>query len=211
MKMMTALVDVALNVSINRDNTQRQYENERARSGNNARRSGAGNDRLDVLIQRRQELEENMKEVKDMLLTLFKGVFIHRYRDSQPEIRAICIAEIGVWMRRYPAMFLDDSYLKYIGWTLYDKVGEVRLQCLRALQPLYDDATFVTNLSLFTSRFKQRLVDMTLDKELDVAVQAVKVVSCILKYVLYILDLSMKCSRFKSYCELTILWLPSHI
>uniref|UniRef100_A0A5K3ESR2 SCD domain-containing protein n=2 Tax=Mesocestoides corti TaxID=53468 RepID=A0A5K3ESR2_MESCO len=184
MKMMTALVDVALNVSINRDNTQRQYESERARGGggNGARRSGTGNDRLDVLMSRRQELEENMKEVKDMLILLFKGVFIHRYRDSQPEIRAICIAEIGVWMRRYPAMFLDDSYLKYIGWTLYDRVGEVRLQCLRALQPLYDDATFVSNLSLFTSRFKQRLVDMTLDKELEVAVQAVKVVSCILKH-----------------------------
>ncbi|VDM34690.1 unnamed protein product [Hydatigera taeniaeformis] len=186
MKMMTALVDVALNVSINRDNTQRQYEGERARGGgsgaSSSRRSGAGNDRLDVLMSRRQELEENMKEVKDMLILLFKGIFIHRYRDSQPEIRAICIAEIGVWMRRYPAMFLDDSYLKYIGWTLYDRVGEVRLQCLRALQPLYDDSTFVSNLSLFTSRFKQRLVDMTLDKELDVAVQAVKVVSCILKH-----------------------------
>ncbi|CDS37551.1 cohesin subunit SA 1 [Echinococcus multilocularis] len=186
MKMMTALVDVALNVSINRDNTQRQYEGERARGGgsgaSSSRRSGAGNDRLDVLMSRRQELEENMKEVKDMLILLFKGIFIHRYRDSQPEIRAICIAEIGVWMRRYPAMFLDDSYLKYIGWTLYDRVGEVRLQCLRALQPLYDDPTFVSNLSLFTSRFKKRLVDMTLDKELDVAVQAVKVVSCILKH-----------------------------
>lgn len=181
---MTALVDVALNVSINRDNTQRQYETERSRSGSAAttsRRSGTVNDRLDVLMTRRQELEENMKEVKEMLVMLFKGVFIHRYRDSQPEIRAICIAEIGVWMRCYPAMFLDDGYLKYIGWTLYDRVGEVRLQCLRALQPLYDDPNYVSNLCLFTSRFKQRLVDMTLDKELDVAVQAVKVVSCILK------------------------------
>ncbi|BHF70258.1 Cohesin subunit SA-2 [Sparganum proliferum] len=177
MKMMTALVDVALNVSINRDNTQRQYEGERARG--QARRTS---ERLEVLMQRRQELEENMKEVKDMLILLFKGVFVHRYRDSQPEIRAICIQEIGVWMRRYPAMFLDDSYLKYVGWTLYDRVGEVRLQCLRALQPLYEDQTLVTNMQLFTSRFKSRLVDMTLDKELEVAVQAVKLVSCILKY-----------------------------
>lgn len=176
MKMMTALVDVALNVSINRDSTQRQYESERAKG--QVRRAS---DRLEVLMQRRQDLEENMKEVKDMLILLFKGVFIHRYRDSQPEIRAICIQEIGVWMRRYPAMFLDDSYLKYVGWTLYDRMGDVRLQCLRALQPLYDDQTLVSNLSLFTSRFKLRLVDMTLDKELEVAVQAVKLVSCILK------------------------------
>ena len=32
------------------------------------------------------------------------------------------MAEIGVWMKRYPGMFLDDSYLKYVGWTLYDRV-----------------------------------------------------------------------------------------
>lgn len=43
-------------------------------------------------------------------------------RDTQPEIRGICMAEIGVWMKRYPGMFLDDSYLKYVGWTLYDRV-----------------------------------------------------------------------------------------
>ena len=44
------------------------------------------------------------------------------HRDTQPEIRSICVEEIGVWMKRYPAMFLDDSYLKYVGWTMYDRV-----------------------------------------------------------------------------------------
>ena len=44
-------------------------------------------------------------------------------RDTQPEIRSICVEEIGVWMKRYPAMFLDDSYLKYVGWTMYDRVS----------------------------------------------------------------------------------------
>ena len=43
-------------------------------------------------------------------------------RDTQADIRAICMAEIGIWMKRYPNMFLEDSYLKYVGWTLYDKV-----------------------------------------------------------------------------------------
>ena len=45
------------------------------------------------------------------------------FRDTQSEIRSICMAEIGVWMKKYPNMFLDDSYLKYVGWTLYDKVS----------------------------------------------------------------------------------------
>ena len=35
------------------------------------------------------------------------------------------MAEIGNWMKRYPGMFLDDSYLKYVGWTLYDRVRQI--------------------------------------------------------------------------------------
>ena len=58
-----------------------------------------------------------------MLTYIFKGVFVHRYRNTQPDIRSICVEEIGVWMKRYPAMFLDDSYLKYVGWTMYDRVS----------------------------------------------------------------------------------------
>jgi hypothetical protein len=51
MKLMTALVDVALNLSINLDNTQRQYESERMKA--NAKRA---NERLDLLLTKRQEV-----------------------------------------------------------------------------------------------------------------------------------------------------------
>ena len=52
------------------------------------------------------------------------------FRDTQPDIRAICMWEIGVWMKRYPGMFLDDAYLKYVGWTLYDKVSKLPVICV---------------------------------------------------------------------------------
>ena len=78
--------------------------------------------RLEVLMTKRQELEENMDEIKNMLTYMFKSVFVHRYRDSLPEIRSICMNEIGWWMKKFHQNFLDDSYLKYIGWTLHDKV-----------------------------------------------------------------------------------------
>ena len=57
-----------------------------------------------------------------MLTYMFKAVFVHRYRDILPEIRSICMGEIGQWMKKYPNQFLDDTYLKYIGWTIHDKV-----------------------------------------------------------------------------------------
>uniref|UniRef100_A0A8D8W339 Cohesin subunit SA-2 n=1 Tax=Cacopsylla melanoneura TaxID=428564 RepID=A0A8D8W339_9HEMI len=177
MKLMTALVDVALVVSVNLDNTQRQYESERQKT-----RDKRASDRLESLMTKRQELEENMDEIKNMLTYMFKSVFVHRYRDTLPEIRAICMAEIGVWMKKFHSNFLDDSYLKYIGWTLHDKVGEVRLKCLQALQPLYASEELKGKLELFTSKFKDRIVAMTLDKEYDVAVHAVRLVISILKH-----------------------------
>ena len=75
MKLMTALVDVALTVSVNHDNTQRQYESERQKT-----REKRANDRLENLMTKRQELEENMDEIKNMLTYMFKSVFVHRYR-----------------------------------------------------------------------------------------------------------------------------------
>ncbi|XP_076331165.1 cohesin subunit SA-1-like isoform X2 [Tachypleus tridentatus] len=177
MKLMTALVDVALNLSINLDNTQRQYEAERQKN-----RDKRATERLEMLMTKRQELEENMEEIKNMLTYMFKSIFVHRYRDTLPEIRSICMYEIGQWMKKFHSHFLDDSYLKYIGWTLHDKVGDVRLKCLQALLPLYGAEELTTKLELFTNKFKDRIVAMTLDKEYDVAVHAVKLVISIHKY-----------------------------
>ncbi|XP_014368635.1 cohesin subunit SA-2 isoform X2 [Papilio machaon] len=176
MKLMTALVDVALLTSVNCDNCLRQYEAERLKA-----RDKRASERLEVLVAKRQELEENMEEIKNMLSYMFKSVFVHRYRDTLPDIRAITMAEIGIWMEKFPAHFLDDLYLKYIGWTLHDKVGEVRLRCLQALQPLYECEELKGKLELFTSKFKDRIVSMSLDKETEVAVHAVKLVIAILK------------------------------
>lgn len=75
MKLMTALVDVALLVGINFDNAARQYEAERLKA-----RDKRASDRLESLMAKRTELEENMDEIKNMLTYMFKSVFVHRYR-----------------------------------------------------------------------------------------------------------------------------------
>ncbi|EAT39701.2 AAEL008506-PA, partial [Aedes aegypti] len=62
MKLMTALVDVALLVSVNFDNAARQYDAERLKP-----RDKRAPDRLESLMAKRTELEENMDEIKNML------------------------------------------------------------------------------------------------------------------------------------------------
>ncbi|XP_078693263.1 cohesin subunit SA-1-like isoform X15 [Branchiostoma floridae x Branchiostoma belcheri] len=175
MKLMTALVNVALTLSVNLDNTQRQYESERQKA-----QGKRASERLEILMQKRADLQENQEEVEHMMNSIFKGVFVHRYRDSLPEIRAICMEEIGTWMRQYSDTFLADSYLKYVGWTLHDKVREVRKMCISTLQALYCNKENAQKLELFTNRFKDRIVSMTLDKDMDVSVQAIKLVTMIM-------------------------------
>lgn len=58
-----------------------------------------------------------------MMNGVFRGVFVHRYRDLLPDIRAVCIEELGIWLKMDPEYFLNDKCLKYLGWTLHDKVN----------------------------------------------------------------------------------------
>ncbi|XP_060710505.1 cohesin subunit SA-1-like [Hemiscyllium ocellatum] len=176
MKLMTALVDVALNLNGHQENIQRQYDTERNKAAGKR-----ANDRLEMLLQKRKELQQNQEEIENMMNAIFKGVFVHRYRDLIAEIRAICMEEIGVWMKRYSDSFLNDSYLKYVGWMLHDKQREVRLRCLKSLQNLYESKEITQKLDLFTNRFKDRMVSMVLDVDYDVAVEAVRLLTLILQ------------------------------
>ncbi|NXX75053.1 STAG2 protein, partial [Urocolius indicus] len=169
MKLLTAVISIHLNLDVNKHNAQRLCEVEKKRiSGKRT------NYRLDQLERKRKEYEHKLLEIQHMTNALFKGTFLNRYRDVIPEIRATCIEEIGNWIKTYPDGFLNDSYLKYIGWMLYDKQAEVRLKCLLGLQGIYSRKELVSRMDLFTSRFKDRIVSMPLDKDHEVAVQAMK-------------------------------------
>ena len=40
-----------------------------------------------------------------------------------PTVRSDCMESLGALLEFYPQMFLKDQTVKYLGWTLYDKVG----------------------------------------------------------------------------------------
>ncbi|XP_068033873.1 cohesin subunit SA-3-like, partial [Anomalospiza imberbis] len=169
LKLMSSLVEVAVGVGQQQENCQRQFE---AEKGKEPRQRAT--ERLEALWERQRELQEQQQELEMLMNGIFKGVFVHRYRDVVPEIRGICMEELGLWVRRFPGSFLTDSHLKYLGWTLHDKHGEVRLRCVRALQGIYRNPEMAPNLELFTERFKARLVAMAHDKEPEVALEALR-------------------------------------
>ncbi|XP_030921331.1 cohesin subunit SA-3-like, partial [Geospiza fortis] len=115
LKLMSSLVEVALAVGQQQENCQRQFG---AEKGKEPGRSGSP--RLEALRDRQLQLREQQEELELLMNGIFKGVFVHR--DVVPEIRALCMEELGLWVRRFPGSFLTDSHLKYLGWTLHDKV-----------------------------------------------------------------------------------------
>ncbi|KAM9320008.1 cohesin subunit SA-2-like [Gastrophryne carolinensis] len=168
-KLLTALVKVILNLDISKDNSERLYKVEKKRMS--LKRT---NTALEQLDKKRKKLQQKHQEIEDMMDALFKGTFLQRYRDVVPDIRALCIEELGIWMKMYSQTYLNDSYLKYVGWMLYDKVSDVRLKSLVALKGLYEKKELVSKMDLFTTRFKDRIVSMTLDKDHEVSVQAMR-------------------------------------
>ncbi|XP_063786969.1 cohesin subunit SA-3 isoform X2 [Pseudophryne corroboree] len=176
MKLMTGLVRVAKNLRTHLDTSQRQFNAERAKSPEKR-----APERIEALVEKVREIHSHLEEIGNMMNGLFKGVFVHRYRDVHADVRALCIEELGVWITTYPQSFLNDSYLKYMGWTLHDKQGHVRLQCVRSLQELYDTPQWAGKLELFTSRFKDRVLSMVLDKETAVSAEAIKLITLIYK------------------------------
>ena len=107
-------------------------------------------------------------------------MFVHRYRDLDPNIRAECVRAIGVWFKKYPSHFLDTSYLRYVGWVLSDASNHVRLEAVRALSNVYDQADFISSLNHFTERFKSRLIEMaTMDVDVSVRVPVIHVLAAI--------------------------------
>merc|ERR1719192_938424 len=117
MTLVTSLIDIAKMAQMDLENTERQLETELKKG--QAKRAFA---KVERLQNKQKELRSNLEGfLHDFMNQIFSGLFVHRYRDCRPEIRSICIQELGHWMKHLPSHFLKDQYLKYVGWTLHDR------------------------------------------------------------------------------------------
>ncbi|CAN8178588.1 unnamed protein product, partial [Coccothraustes coccothraustes] len=178
LKLQSSLVEVALGLAQQQEKGQRLLEAELAKEPQRR-----GSERLEGLREQQLQLREQQEELEVLMNGIFKGVFVHRYRDVVPEIRALCMEELGLWVRRFPSSFLTDSHLKYLGWTLHDKHWEVRLRCVRALQGIYGRPEMAPSLELFTHRFKARLLALAHDRQPRVALEALRLLSALARNV----------------------------
>ncbi|XP_021608401.1 sister-chromatid cohesion protein 3 isoform X4 [Manihot esculenta] len=174
LQLVTSFITVTKTLGTQRETTQRQLNAEKKK-----RVEGP---RLESLNKRLSTTHEKIVVLEDMMRKIFTGLFVHRYRDIDPNIRISCIESLGVWILSYPSLFLQDLYLKYLGWTLNDKSAGVRKASILALQNLYDVDDNVPTLSLFTERFSNRMIELADDIDVSVAVCSIGLVKQLLRH-----------------------------
>jgi len=174
LQLVTSFISVAKILSGQRETTQRQLNAEKKKQSDGPL--------IESLNNRLALTHENITYLEDLMRKIFSGLFMHRYRDVDPEIRMSCIKSLGIWVVSYPSLFLQDIYLKYLGWTLNDKNAGVRRTSILALQSLYEVDDNIPSLGLFTERFYSRMIQLADDIDVSVAVSAIGLIKQLLRH-----------------------------
>ncbi|PAV81159.1 hypothetical protein WR25_18633, partial [Diploscapter pachys] len=164
LKICTSMVEVIVELLKNLAINEKQMDVEKTKT----KRVGKS-EKLKFLEEQKVELDSNFDALRKLISLIFMSIFVHRYHDTVPDIRLICITELGRWMEIHPEHYIDDSYLKYIGWNLHDKAHEVRFACVNALAVQFRREDNWPKLELFASKFKQRILTLVLDVNENVA------------------------------------------
>ncbi|KAI0550762.1 hypothetical protein F4679DRAFT_191685 [Xylaria curta] len=168
LSMLTGLIGVMKQLDDSITSTNRAMQAESGRRGKNKK-----------LVENYQKDLDSFKGNRELIDAKVKGlfdiVFVHRYRDIDPKIRAECIEALGTWVCDLPTVYMAPEYLRYLGWLLSDVNVTTRLEVLKQLaKVLKRDAE---KLAHFIDRFRPRLVEMaTRDAEVSVRVAAIAVV-----------------------------------
>ncbi|RWW31884.1 hypothetical protein GW17_00003472 [Ensete ventricosum] len=94
LQLVTSFINIAKILSGQRETTQRQLNAEKKKQNEGPR--------LESLNKRLSLTHEKITATEEMMRKIFTG-------------------SLGNWILSYPSLFLQDLYLKYLGWTLNDK------------------------------------------------------------------------------------------
>eukprot|EP01117_Protostelium_nocturnum_P016851 TRINITY_DN6750_c0_g1_i1.p1 TRINITY_DN6750_c0_g1~~TRINITY_DN6750_c0_g1_i1.p1 ORF type:complete len:1165 (-),score=589.72 TRINITY_DN6750_c0_g1_i1:42-3536(-) len=164
-----ALITILNRVSKDLDQNNRLIKTEQRKSSNGQK--------IASLTKRSEKLKENVEELSGFIDALYRQLFYLRYKDVVPEIRAICIEALGEWILSNQSYFLEDQYLKYVGWLLSDKDPKVRVKALEVVHSIYELPDITETMALFTDKFKPRVVEMVCDNSTEVGILALQVVT----------------------------------
>lgn len=172
----TACFNVLLGCSKKCSNLSNELDDvSRLLSNQSVLRGGASADLVDSVSCQLASLEK-------LTQMLFDGVFVQRFRDVDQHIRAEAVSSLVLWTEAYTKVFLDNSYLRYLGWALSDRSSLVRNAALEALGSLLCNVYHQESLTALTLRFKERLLEMAeRDVEMSVRNQSCEILTILYK------------------------------
>ncbi|KAM0680350.1 cohesin complex subunit [Glugoides intestinalis] len=97
----------------------------------------------------------------DQVEALFESVYVPRFRDIDPAIRAMCVQFLCEWTCNSSAL-RNTAYLKYIGWALNDRNDSVRRKSVRTVQLLAKFSKEKEGSAVigFIEKYKERLLEI---------------------------------------------------
>ncbi|KAL3467860.1 hypothetical protein BJX64DRAFT_124173 [Aspergillus heterothallicus] len=150
---MNALCDIAREVMTSVSTSRKQLEAEK-------KKKTVNKGRVDAIKTSIEEGENKLEVIDELLKDGVNVVFVNRYRDVDPKIRAESIAALGRWMRSYREYFFEGQFLRYCGWIISDTDVSTRSIALRQLLNLYSNKDNIAGLRSFTERFRNRFVEI---------------------------------------------------
>ncbi|KAG2187271.1 hypothetical protein INT44_004956 [Umbelopsis vinacea] len=165
----------ALSTVANRAFQEKKIANRQLGAERRKTSSGNATERLKMLEEKSKTLANKETRLNGYIKHYLDSVFVHRSRDVEAIIRTECIKHLGEWMEQYPSHFLDNNYLRYMGWALNDKSSHVRAESIKSIIALYDREANATKMEPFMQRFKNRMIEMALyEVDQPIRIQAIR-------------------------------------
>lgn len=137
----------------------------------------ANESRISKLKEEMTKENKKLEIIDKQLEDAFNTVFVHRYRDVEEKLRVECAKSLGTWILLHRHMFLEGSYLRYLGWVMSDPYAPTRFEVIRQLKSVYKIRGNLSALRGFTDRFRSRLVEMgSRDADISVRVETIELI-----------------------------------
>ncbi|XP_060657565.1 cohesin subunit SA-2 [Drosophila nasuta] len=131
-------------------------------------------------------------QLKEIWLQMFANVFLPRSSDVVDDIRHLCIAECGSWLRMYPHCFVDLQHLQHIYDALKDSCPKVCEASLKALLQLFHNPKLQAFCLEQGINHRVTLLGLCLSSESELAQMSVRLLITYYRVVPHILDVSMQ-------------------
>lgn len=171
------VVALAITTSLCRvakEQTESNAKSLRALEGEKKKKKGANKGGLAAFQKQIDQGNERRELCENNIKDFFDTVFVHRYRDVDPKIRTDCVEALGQWVITLPNIFLEGTYLRYLGWILSDISGPTRHEAVKQLERILKNTDKIAGIREFVERFRGRIVEMaSRDSEISVRTSAV--------------------------------------